>query len=146
MRSTCGDADTTREDCFAATLRWRRDQEVHVEQVTDGVLLGRLEVVGEYGQPRRVHELLRLLADLDDVRVLGDRPEGIDVVARVPEDRGVPAQMGPLGMRVAVSLVVLGARDVEVSVESLVPEHPRDPLGEGYATLRPAGRRPGEDP
>ena len=86
---------------------------VHVEQVARRALRRRRQVVGEHGEARRVQEELRLLADLDDVGVLGDRPERIDVRPLVPEHRVVPAQPRPLGVRVAVALVVLGGGDVE---------------------------------
>ena len=86
---------------------------IHVEQVARRALRWRRQVAGEDREARRVQEELRLLADLDDVGVLGDRPERIDVRALVPEDRIVLAQPRPLGVRIAVPLVVLGGREVE---------------------------------
>jgi hypothetical protein len=71
------------------------------------------KVTREDGEARRVQEELGLLADLDDVGVLGDRPERLDVGAVVPEDRCVAAEPRPFRVWIAVPLVVLGARDVE---------------------------------
>jgi hypothetical protein len=70
--------------------------------------LGRRQVEREDREARGVQVALRLLADRDDVGVLGDRPERLDVGPVVPEDRVVTAQPRPFGMRVAVTLVVLG--------------------------------------
>ena len=67
----------------------------------------------EDGEARRVLEALGLLAEPDHVGVLADHPERVDVVPLVPEERGVPAQPGPLAMRVAIALVVLRRGDVE---------------------------------
>src|SRR4030095_1246395 len=86
---------------------------IHVEQIARGILGRRRQIEREDREARRVEEQLRLLADGDDVGVLGDRPEGVDVRPLVPEDRAVLAQPRPFGMRIAVFLVGLRSDEIE---------------------------------
>ncbi len=86
---------------------------VHVEQVPRRPFLGRRQILREHRHPGLVQEELGLLADPDDVGVLGDRPERIDVRALVPEHRIVIPHPGPFGVWIPVLLVVLGRREIE---------------------------------
>ena len=97
-----------------AVLGW-----IHVDQHAQRrVLLHRLFVrigqLGEEDEAPRAAEELRLFRDLDDVGVLGHRPEGA-VAGRVEAvQRRFAPQPGPRRVRVAVLAVALGGDDVEI--------------------------------
>jgi hypothetical protein len=86
---------------------------IHVEQMARGVLGRRRQVEREDGEARGVQEQLRLLADPNDVGVLGDRPERVDIRPVVPEHWVVLAQPRPFGMRIAVADVVVRRDEIE---------------------------------
>ena len=90
----------------ATVLRW-----IHREQVSRRRLLGL--VSGEDGDPRLDEPVARVLADRDDVGVLGHRPEGVAIVVLDEAHGIVGAQPGPLRVWVALALVLLGRDDVE---------------------------------
>ena len=75
-----------RESPVAGVIRRIHSQ--HVAQFTFGE---RAELPREDGEPRPVQEHLRLLADLDDIGVLGDGPERLHVRPVIPEDRRMAA-------------------------------------------------------
>ena len=89
---------------------------IHRKQVTKrGLFLFSITalLVSQDHEPRPVSEQLRLLGDLNDIRMFGDRPEGLGVGTVVPVHRLMVAQIRPFAMRVAVLLVVLRTDNVE---------------------------------
>src|SRR5208282_742897 len=93
-----------------AMIRW-----IHVEQVAKRRRRTLLQpgLVDKHQQARAVEEQSRLLGNLYDVGVFGDRPEWIGLWKLAPENRFVLAQIRPLAMRIAVFLVMVGSNDVQ---------------------------------
>ena len=91
-------------------IRW-----IHVEQVAEGRRRTPLQphLVDKHQQAGTVEEQPRLLGNLNDVGVLGDRPKWIGLWVLAPEDRLVLAQIRPLAMRITVFRVMVGSNDVQ---------------------------------
>ncbi len=88
---------------------------IHVEQMAERRRRTALEpvLVDKHQQAGTVEEQPRLLGNLNDVGVLGDRPKWVGLWVLVPENRFVLAQIRPLAMRIAVFLVMVGSNDVQ---------------------------------
>ena len=98
-------------------MLWR----IHRKQVTKrGLFLFRVIalLVSQDHEPRSIGEQLRLLGDLYDIRMLGDRPEGLGIGTVVPVHWLMVAQVRPFAMRIAVLLVVLRTDNVEAGTDS----------------------------
>src|SRR5208282_4802445 len=95
---------------IVAVFRW-----IHVEQVAERRRRTLLEpfLIDKHQQAGTVEEQSRLLGDLDDIGVFGDRPKWVGLWILAPEDRFVLAQIRPLAMRIAVLRVMVGANDVQ---------------------------------